>query len=237
MSDAQFTDEDLTAYLDGELEGEKTALLESALSQDLSLSHRLASLDFPLDRLHKEAKALSDNVSPFQMPSASSSSSKVWLVAASLALGTVIGAGAMRLAEAPDTWVDAVASYQALYVPATLSGAMQPSDISTAVISAFEADTGVSLEGVTELKGLTFKRAQTLGIGGHMLLQLAYVTDDGTPVAYCLTSVEDVDRQATASTSHGLQAVDWVRNGTGFILIGDLSKEQLLTLQVQLPGA
>ncbi len=42
MSDEQFTDEDLTAYLDGELDAKTVATLEKALAQDVVLSRRLA---------------------------------------------------------------------------------------------------------------------------------------------------------------------------------------------------
>ena len=237
MSDDQISDEDLTAFLDQALEEDQAALIRAALARDPALSERLAALDFPMDQLQNEASVLAQHIPPVSPPVAKPLGPKVWWIAASLAAGIVIGAGAMRLANAPDTWVDVVASYQALYVPATLSGAVQAAEVTAAVISSFEAEAGLSLAGVTEVDGLTFKRAQTLGIDGRTLLQLAYVTSDGTPVAFCLTPVSEKDQVAQASITYGLQAVNWIHNGTGFVLIGDLPSDRLLKFYGQLSGA
>lgn len=237
MSQSTITDEDLTAHLDGEADAVTRTAIEDALASDSQLIKRLEGLDIPLDRLRAEGAALAEAVPPVVMPDVRPAPSKGWLVAASLIFGLLLGAGAMRLANPQDTWVDAIANYQALYVPATLAGDVQPVEITKAVVSAFEAEAGISLTGVTEIAGLTFKRAQTLGIEGRRLLQLAYVTEDGRPVAYCLTTVQDRDRLARHSVTYGLGAVDWVKDGVGYVLVGDLAADQLHALQATLPGA
>ncbi len=46
-----FSDEMLTAYLDGELDSAAVATLDAALSQDDHLAARLAALTFPMYQL------------------------------------------------------------------------------------------------------------------------------------------------------------------------------------------
>lgn len=237
MSARRFTDEDLTAYLDGEASPELRAAIDEALLHDPALAEALKALEFPMERLRSEADALADAVPEYATPVSAPRKASGWIIAASLMAGIGIGAGAVQIATPEQTWVDAVGSYQALYVPATLAGKVQPFATTQAVISAFEDEAGVSLDGVTEIEGLTFKRAQTLAIEGRRLLQLAYVTGDGTPVAYCLTQVDEKDRAPRSSVTFGLQAVDWVRDGTGFVLVGDLAPARLQSLQSSLPGA
>lgn len=107
--------------------------------------------------------------------------------------------------------------------------------VSSAVIDAFASRHGLSLDGVKDLDGLTFKRAQMLGFGGKPLLQLAYVTDRGVPVALCIVGVDDTDRMAQAGRHFGLASVDWVNQGTGFVLIGDVPAKDLDRVKSSLP--
>ena len=48
MSDASFSDEDLTAFLDGEADSELNASITAAIEVDANLGARLASLDLPI---------------------------------------------------------------------------------------------------------------------------------------------------------------------------------------------
>ena len=49
--DAQFSDEQLTAYLDGEAGDDLCAQIDVALEEDATLGDRLAGLDIPMDQL------------------------------------------------------------------------------------------------------------------------------------------------------------------------------------------
>ncbi len=49
--DAQFTDEQLTAYLDGEAADELCTMIDAALDVDEVLGERLADLDIGLDQI------------------------------------------------------------------------------------------------------------------------------------------------------------------------------------------
>lgn len=50
---AYFSDETLTAYLDGELDPTTSRAVDAALETDSMLADRLASLDFPMDKLRQ----------------------------------------------------------------------------------------------------------------------------------------------------------------------------------------
>ena len=93
------------------------------------------------------------------------------------------------------------------------------------------------MSGVTSIEGLEFRRAQTLGFEGRPLLQLAYVTVEGVPVALCLVSVDQGDRLARSSRQYGLATMDWIKGGVGYVLIGDVAADQLSSFRAQLPNA
>lgn len=250
----QITDEVLTAYLDGALEASVSAQIDAALAHDDALAARLATLDVPMDQLRDlmapavwNAPALPADVlhSPaaFVVPEPANAPSKplmrrLWVpaaVAASFAAGLFV---APMFAPAPPSagspkWVEAVASYQALYVTATLDHATQAPDATAGVLTQASADFDVTLDPAIDIDGLDFKRAQMLGWNGKPLLQIAYLDGDGTPMALCLTRVGAEDRGPKTSVSHDLAGVSWVKNGVGYYLIGGQDIERVETLSQQ----
>ena len=255
IASEQITDDVLTAYLDGALEASVSAQIDAALAQDDALADRLAALDVPLDQLRDlmapavwNAPALPADVrhspAPFEMPEPANKPSKpvlarLWVpaaVAASFAAGLFI---APMFAPAPSgagptKWVDAVASYQALYVTQTLDQTRQDAAATADILMQADANFDVVLDPATQIDGLDFKRAQMLGWNGKPLLQMAYLDADGTPMALCLTRVGAEDRGPTSSTSHNLAGVSWVKDGVGYYLVGgdDLGRVEDLSAQV-----
>lgn len=244
------SDERLTAYLDDTLGPEARAQIDAALAEDADLAARLSALDVPisglkavmspevigapqmpaglLDAVVSAPAAVQNGVTPQQPQTKRRGPWVPMLFAASFAAG--IALTYVLTADSPEPsspkWVDAVASYQALYVTETLSGIRQdPTD--TAQVLARAADNfGLSLTPALALDGLEFKRAQMLGWNGKPLLQIAYLTEDGTPMALCMTRVSAEDRGPKTSTSHSLAGVSWVENGVGYYLVGgDDTKE------------
>lgn len=250
----QITDDVLTAYLDGALAPSVASKIEAAVEQDDVLAARLAALDIPLDTLRAVmapevlgAPALPAAVLhrpvPFSAPNAAEPAKprmqRFWVpvaVAASFVAGLVIAPmfSSAPAGSGPIKWVDAVASYQALYVTQTLSQPTQDPAATAQILIQAGADFNVTLAGTTDIDGLEFKRAQMLGWNDKPLLQIAYLDGDGTPMALCLTPVDSDDRGPQTSTNHNLAGVSWVKDGVGYYLIGgnDLGRVEALSAQV-----
>ncbi|MDX8347112.1 hypothetical protein SLH49_03850 [Cognatiyoonia sp. IB215446] len=224
MSDdqGQITDAELTAYLDGEADAALTARIDAGLAVDTALAQRLEALagagnaikaafdldgldppSFPSAGLQPEPRRLSTALIPLA-------------IAASFAIGMVV----MSLLRPAPTWVDTIASYHALYVTETLSGADQPPQASDAVLQSAQEMLGVDLRPATSLPGLTFKRAQILSINGQPLLQMAYLDEGGLPFAFCVTLPGDADRDDLQRMSHDVATNSWVTDGVGYVLVG-----------------
>ena len=121
---------------------------------------------------------------------------------------------------APLGWTAAVASYQSLYVTETLSNTGQAAAETDAVLARAADEFEVALAPATQIDGITFKRAQMLGFKGKPLLQMAYLTPDGTPFALCLIRTDKPDRGTKGIEMFDVAGVSWVKDGVGYLLIG-----------------
>lgn len=228
MTKAQmtFSDEELTAYLDGEVDPDLGAQIEAALSEDSQLSARLEALEVPMDAL-RAAFSLPELAAPQAPELRQPRRSLPWAMAASVVLALGVGAlggyglrpQAPVVAEKPG-WIAAVAAYQALYSTETLDGPGQGAARTQVVLAGFKADVGVDLAAATETDGLTFKRAQTLTFNGKPLMQMAYVDEQGRPFALCVLATAKDARAMKDQLAHGLAASSWVQNGVGYLVIG-----------------
>ena len=232
---APLTDAELTAYLDGAADGALHNRIDQALAEDDALAARLEGLTIDMDGLNAAYDL--DHLAPPDIPDdltpASSGTVRlVWpaALAASFALG-MLAMAALR--PAPD-WVETVASYQALYVTETLSGAAQSPEISQAVLQTAQDTLGVDLQNATKVDGLTFKRAQILAIDGRPLIQMAYLDPRGVPFAFCVTAAETGDSAPRQVMSHDLATSSWVSDGVGFVLLGGTDTRTVADLSVQL---
>ncbi|MEM7472192.1 MAG: hypothetical protein AAF340_12650 [Pseudomonadota bacterium] len=236
-----FTDEALTAYLDGEADAPLRAQINHALEADAGLRARLQELEFPKELLAQgfAPENLDAPEIPAHLvePSSSGFSGFVWpaAIAASFALGMVV-MQALQPAPQKPGWVDQVASYQSLYVTETLDGAPQPSEVSERVLSEAEDLLGVSLDAALDIQGLEFKRIQVLALGDQPLIQMAYLDEAGVPFAFCLTPLTAEDRGMATKTSWQLAQSSWVESGVGFVLIGGDDEAQVARLSEGLRG-
>ncbi|CAN0575828.1 unnamed protein product, partial [Ectocarpus sp. 12 AP-2014] len=67
---------------------------------------------------------------------------------------------------------------------------------------------------------LEYKRGQVLGYQGQPLIQLAYLSPLGDPVALCLIRTEGADTDVEMTALEGLAAAKWQRDGVAYLLIG-----------------
>lgn len=264
MSETQrhISDERLVAYLDGALGDAARAEIDAALEQDPALAERLAGLDVPMAGLRAvmtpevlSAPQMPEGLlaqvpAPFAAPPLAEGPadpaplprirSRAWvpsLMAACFAAGIALTYVFTPAPPAPAKpgWIDAVASYQKLYVTETLQDTRQQPTEAAQVLARAARDFGVPLNAALSLEGLAFRRAQMLGWNGGPLLQVAYLADDGTPMALCLTRVSAADRGPKTAISQDLAGVSWVQDGVGYVLLGgdDTARVEALAGQVR----
>ena len=71
------------------------------------------------------------------------------------------------------------------------------------------------------------KRAQVLGFRGKPLVQIAYLRNDGTPVALCIIPAGPDAKGVSMGAAEGLDVARWNTPGYGFLLIGGQDGEPL----------
>ncbi len=219
------SNEDLTAYLDGELAEDERRRIEEAVAADADLAARLQALDVPVDAANPLFDALLDSApecpavqpAPRSLPRISR-----MLAAVLVVLGIGIGALLAPLLnrDTPSDWKMAVANYQLLYVPQTLAGSPLDPERAAAHLARLSDDLGRDLSAAFSVAELDFRRAQMLGLEAEPLVQIAYLSEDNVPFAICVTPVDGPSYAPSAEKLAGLAAAHWVEDGFGFLVIG-----------------
>ena len=85
-----FTDEQLVAYLDGEVEHTPADEITAALANDPELANRLAALDFNKDALRSGFDTLLTQQQPPVLPIAPVAANNNWVLAGSMAASILV---------------------------------------------------------------------------------------------------------------------------------------------------
>ncbi len=216
-----FSDDVLRQYLANQAPPEVAARIEEALAADPALEDRLMALDDLAPVLRAGLDLLPDPQIDTRVLAAPPS--RGWMrLAASFAAGAVL-AGALAWGLRPDTpdWRMAVASYQALYAPATIAALEITPDKLQAQMARAESQIGASdLYDLTQgLEGLTPLRVQTLAYKDKPLIQIVFATDTGAPVALCVLA-STKDRAPDAMLREGLASMSFATDDHHWLLIG-----------------
>jgi len=237
MQSSPITDEELTAFLDGEADPELAARITMMRESDPVVADRLHALQIDVAAI-RDAFSL-DQLNPpaFVQPAAAAPAKRIgWAMPAAIAASFIAGllvTSIVRPAPAP-SWVDMVAAYQALYVTETLAGPVQSPGSFEGVMARAQDLLGVDLRGAAGLQGLEFKRAQVLGFDQAPLIQIAYLDADGAPFAFCITNTAQADVVAGQMMAHGLAVNAWSENGIGYVLVGGDDVDEVVALSSSL---
>lgn len=224
-----FTDEQLTAFLDGELPLNEAQAIADALEHDPELAKRLADLEVDFAPIRAAFDDLLKDAPVIPIAANETHAPRRWvtpLIAASVALLVGFGAG-FTVPRAPvpvaaPGWLEVVASYQALYSAETLA-AVQPDAVSRmAEVARVAGALGAPLtaENVASAD-LRYARGQVLDLNGQPLAQFLYQAADGTPVALCVIATGAEDAPVSARTVGGMNAAVWRQGGFAYLVIGD----------------
>ena len=248
-------DEEITAYLDGELDGAARAVFEARLAANDIARARLETLR--AGRPPAEPFDLILDMAPIErleamLEAAGRPPARIWgsfgglraLAAAIvlLILGGAIGFGLSRslapteVAEAP-SWRAVVADYVALYTPETF--ALAPTDPKAFAPRLQVVGDGLGLALSPEtvaLPGLDLKGAILFQYDGKPLGQISYLSTEHGPVAFCIIRNGRDDAPLSFEERRGMNVAFWTTDGRGYLIIGALPREQLEPLAETLIG-
>lgn len=238
------SDEELTAWLDGELSAQETGAIKRALAEDTDLAARLEALTLDKSTLRDAFGPLLDKapadlcaaVAPVRLGPARSPVALA--VAASALLAVGLGAG-WALFSPPVGWQVEVAHYQALYVADTMAPVNGDPARIAAELAVAGARLGLELDAdaLDGFDGLTLRRAQVLGYEGQVLVQIAYTSPTGMPVAFCiLQKTTPGDSGLKSEILSGLATTNWQSGRHGFLTIGGQDAERMRSFAAYLRG-
>jgi len=226
-----FTDEQLTAFLDGELPADQTRAITDTLETDAQLSARLENLHVDFASIKAAFEGVLDEAPVIALPEPAAKGMNwrgIGNIAAAACLALVIGFAAGRqTAPEPQTgWIAAVAEYQDLYTKETLDlyGAENWA-VEVAAVSK-QLGLGITIADL-EIEGLAYKQGQILTYNDKPLAQFMFQAANGTPIAICVIKSGKADSEMRIKTPNGLNAVVWHKGGYGFVVIGDMDKAEI----------
>lgn len=241
-----FSEEQLQDYLAGALPPETATKLEEEISTDTEVESRLFALDYkraaPLRDAFEQipdAAALQDlsalvlNTNVDAKIAVPQSTWKWPAVAAAVAFAAGAFLFAGQTSEAGPSWQDQVAVYQTLYVTETLASTVPADEDLIAQLVKSERAIGrtLPLDVVGELDGMKLLRAQVLGFDGAPLIQMAYLSDSGVPVALCaIRLAASATDRPTFETLSGLPSVHWSDGSFGYMIVGDIEHSVLMEI-------
>ncbi|TAU51726.1 anti-sigma factor [Rhizobium leguminosarum] len=255
------SDEDLTAFIDGELTPEEAARIEAIVNEDESTAERLeflarASLPFeqafapllaeaPREKLETMLAAIPAQPSARSVPTPAFASRRRFLgaLAASLVAGiavdrAVIGIGRVFLAKDENSeWRAVVADYISLYTPETLAGPVPAREDQAAQLGPLDEKLGLSLSPETvSLPGIDFKRALMLQYDGKPLAQIAYLDPETGPMALCIVKSDAGSKVPDLESRKGLNVIYWSNETHAFMLIGRIPVDRMKELGEDVRG-
>ena len=237
----KFTDEQLTAYLDGEFEHTPALEIERALKKSVKLQNRLAELNFSENDLSNAMGGLLSAAPAMPelpvsvTPTASNDNSTVGrrgFIAACAAM-VAVTSGVVGYSIAPTKepgWRDYVAAYHALYISSTLSSVDNPEPVAIAELNRVGEAIGkqIDFSALKQVAGMDYKRAQILGFEGKPLAQMTFLSKMGTPIALCVIRNGKPDSGSMkAENLENMASVTWSKGGYEYLLIGG-SDDQLM---------
>ncbi|NKK63975.1 anti-sigma factor family protein [Rhizobium leguminosarum] len=249
------SDEDLTAFIDGELTAEEAARIEAIVKEDESVAERLeflarASLPFkqafapllseaPREKLQAMLAAISvqQRAKSASAPLFASRRRFLGALAASLIAGiaidrAVIGIGARFSAKDENSeWRAVIADYVSLYTPESLAGPVPGREDQAAQLASLDEKLGLSLSPeAVSLPGIDFKRALMLQYDGKPLAQIAYLDPETGPVALCIVKSDTGRKAPDLESRKGMNVVYWSNATHAFMLIGRIPVDRVQEL-------
>jgi anti-sigma factor RsiW len=252
----KISDETLTAFLDGVLDEATAARVAGRIDSNAALKARLSRLTIDLPLMRKDYQdfaatmpldALRAAIHSGPAPVAANSNAKGWskaaiatACAACIALGMFMspfaasyfagfrGVSGDIASTNKKSWRQAVAEYQVLYAAETLAWNTQDPQMQDKTLAKLSARIGMPLDRTKlQLDKASYQRGQLLTFEGSPLIQLAYLYQGDTPVAFCLIADHAKDAAPASEAREGMPLIHWARGGVSYMVIGQLTADEL----------
>ncbi|MEX0853379.1 MAG: anti-sigma factor [Bauldia sp.] len=251
-------DDVLVAFIDGELGDEERAGIDALLAADAELRARLEALKRGGRRFAEAFEVLLAAAPAGRLNAVLASAAhsraapprgwrRLAAIAAAVAIfvaGAAVGSVAPRLwpgkpvevAQAPAPgWRQVVAEYLVLTTSDTLSIIPESPAILSDELTAIGAKLGIELSAdKLALPHVYLKQAQLFEFRGRPLAQIAYLSRDDGPVAFCIIANGQPDAGPAFEQREGSNIVFWTKDGRGFMLIGKAPRQTLEQLAGEL---
>lgn len=250
------SDEDLTAFIDGELTAEEAARIEALVNEDERVAERLeflarANLPFkqafapllseaPREKLEAMLAAIpaaQQSVKSDPAPAFATRRRFLGALAASVIAGIAIDRAVIGVSRSFATkdenseWRAAVAEYISLFTPETLAGPVPPRDAQAAQLARLDEKLGLSLSPeAVSLPGVDFKRAQLLQYEGKPLAQITYLDPESGPMALCIVMSSTGRKAPDLESRKGMNVVYWSSETHAFMLIGHAAVDRMTAI-------
>ncbi|MBB4478992.1 anti-sigma factor family protein [Rhizobium etli] len=249
------SDEDLTAFIDGELTAEDAARIEAILKKDEHVAERLeflarASLPFeqafapllqeaPREKLERMLDAIParEGAKSAVAPAFASRRRFLAALAASLVAGIAIDRAVLGLGrgfsakDENSEWRAVVADYISLYTAETLAGPSPARGSQAAQLAPLDEKLGLSLSPeAVSLPGVDFKRALLLQYDGKPLAQIAYLDPETGPMALCIVRSDAGAKAPELESRKGMNVVYWSNGRHAFMLIGHAAADRMAAI-------
>lgn len=227
-----FSDEELTAYLDGQYGYSRQVEIENTIKNDRDLQERVEALSINKDEIKSAFDELLSITPGQEAPKlqTNSVSNTQWalspVIAATVALVFFSFGWIIKPSETINSisgWKSYAAAYQALYINSTLSHIDNNKEQLNKELARVSTVLGkdLELEKLQSFDRLNYKRSQILGFNGQPLIQLAFLDTMNAPVALCIMrSKEDLEKAIEFAEIEGMSSAAWEKDGFRYLLIG-----------------
>ncbi|WP_064706189.1 anti-sigma factor family protein [Rhizobium bangladeshense] len=245
------SDEDLTAFIDGELPAEDAARIEAIVKEDERVAERLefltrANLPFeqafapllseaPRQKLEAMLAAIPAREGATTGSAPAVSRRRILgALAASLVAGIAIDRAAIGIGrrlfpkDENSEWRAVVADYISLYTAETLAGPVPGREDQAVQLASLDEKLGLSLSPeAVSLAGIDFKRALLLQYDGKALAQIAYLDPETGPMALCIVKSDAGPKAPDFESRKGMNVAYWSNATHAFMLIGRIPADRV----------
>ncbi len=128
-------------------------------------------------------------------------------------------------------WRQSVANYMSLYTSETINRVGTSLEGQHQNLALLSQDVGLPLTSENlAVDDLDYKRGQILDLSGKPLVQLAYLYQNETPVAFCIIKSTKGKKSMQFEQRNGMKIAHWSSENHGFMVIGDVPEEELTKL-------
>jgi anti-sigma factor RsiW len=188
VTTTNFSNEELTAYLDGEASEADRHRIEASKINDPVLSARIAQLEIDTSGIRDAFNSM--RAPAFHVTTKPQAALKHgwWKTAAAVALAFGVGLLSSQFLHSTPQWQQQAASYHELYSTDTLAGLVATEAMQQEQMAAVSKAIGkeMSVAQINAGPDFEFKRAQLLGFNKKPLAQIAYASKQGAPFALCI---------------------------------------------------